>query len=243
MAHSFAQVSIHQQEVHVWSAPLTVSMQEVCAFEQSLAPDERDRANRFRFEQDKTRFIVSRGILRDILSRYLQLEPAEVQFAYGVYGKPMLAPSLKPTGLEFNLSHSGEMALYAIAHQKQVGVDLEQLRVINNLEQLARQCLSPRELQAFLRLEPAQRQTSFFYYWTGKEAYLKALGQGLRIPLEQIEIPLDTSKPTQVLSEKAACQSHDWYLQTVPSSKGYIAALVVEGQAWQPIYQDWSAYP
>jgi 4'-phosphopantetheinyl transferase len=237
---SSANISIYPHEVHVWSAYLTVSMLQVGAFEQTLTTDERHRANRFRFEPDKTRFIASRGILRDILSRYLNLEPGQVQFAYGEYGKPRLASMIKHAGLEFNLSHSGEMAMYAIAHQTQVGIDLEQLRFLNNLEQLARQCLSPRELQAFLTLEPAQQQTTFFHYWTGKEAYLKAVGKGLSVPLEQIEIPLDIRQPTQVRSEESGFQSHDWYLQTVPSIAGYIAALVVEGQNWHPLYQDWS---
>lgn len=241
MKPTLANLLIPPQEVHVWSASLTVSMQQIFAFEQTLATDERHRANRFRFEQDKTRFIASRGMLRDILSRYLNLEPDQVQFAYGEYGKPTLASTIKHTGLEFNLSHSGAMAVYAIAHQKQVGIDVEQHRFLNNLNPLVQQCLSPKELEVFLTLEPAHQQTTFFHYWTGKEAYLKAIGKGLAVPLEQIEIPLDTSKPTKLLVEESAFQSNDWYLQTVPVSTGYSAALVVEGQNWHPLYQDWSA--
>jgi 4'-phosphopantetheinyl transferase len=231
---SHADLSIHQTEVHVWSASLTFSAEKVAAFEQTLSDDERLRASRFRFERDRSRFIAGRGILREILSRYLHLAPNQVQFAYGQYGKPTLA-LLHHTGLEFNLSHSGDRALYAIADRKQIGIDLEQIRSLPDLDQLVKQCLSLKEQQALFRLDPTQQQTAFFQYWTGKEAYLKAIGHGLMIPLTQIEIPLHTQQPAKVLS-KFTSPMRDWYLQTILLDEEYRAAIVLEGEDWQIIH-------
>ncbi len=169
-------------EVHVWAAHL-----EEIDFDSGLlswlSQDERDRAARFRFERDKRRYERRRSLLRLLLGRYLGIEPASVRFRYGPQGKPELAES---AGLQFNLSHSDGHVLFAFA-QTQVGVDLERIRADIDVDSVARAVFAPEEMRHLGALPPGERVDAFYRCWTRREAYVKARGQGLSLPLDRIE--------------------------------------------------------
>jgi 4'-phosphopantetheinyl transferase len=186
---------------------------------QTLAEDESQRARRFHFEQDRRRFVVGRGQLRSILSAYIGCTPSSVKFTYGSKGKPALP------GLQFNVSHSHELALCAISAKREVGVDLEYLRPMPEAVQLAKRFFSRAEHDLIQAL-PAEEQASvFFRLWTGKEAYLKATGQGLSHPLDQVEII--STRDSWALSEALP----GWFMQSFTPTPDYLAALVVEDRA------------
>jgi len=156
----------------------------------SLVPDERQRAERFRFERDRRRFIVAHGVLRDILGRYLKCSPAQVSFSYNQYGKPALAQESEAIGLRFNMSHSHEVALYALTRAREVGVDVELLREDFASLEIAERFFSRSEVALLNSLAPELRTDGFFNCWTRKEAYIKALGEGLSHPLDRFAVSL-----------------------------------------------------
>jgi 4'-phosphopantetheinyl transferase len=179
-------------------------------------------------------------VLRALLGRYLKLEPAKVQFVYNAWGKPTLAPGSGQAALQFNVSHSGELALYAFARQAEVGIDIEFIRTDLDYEEIAERFFSSHE-RATLRSLPAQvKGESFFRCWTRKEAYIKAKGQGLSIPLDQFSVTLRPGEPARLLHVQGDPQAAQrWSIQELAPDSGYLAALVVEGDGWQPKCWEW----
>src|SRR5262249_23128168 len=147
-----------------------------------LSPEERERADRFHFARDRDRFVIAHAVLRQILALYLQSQPELIQFVQQKHGKPELAPESNPLGLTFNLSHSGEVALVAVAAHMQLGVDVELMRSDFGGEEIAERFFSRPEVEKLRLLAAHQRTRAFFQCWTRKEAYLKARGEGLSIP-------------------------------------------------------------
>lgn len=185
-----------------------------------LSQDEVERANRFRFDRDRTRFVQSRGSLRHILSRYIGTAPQALTFTYSPHGKPSLAAF---PHLSFNLSHSGDMALCAVTRHRRVGVDVEQHRHITHFDSLSRRCLTEAERRTLEPLPEAERQQLFLQYWTGKEAYLKAIGCGLTQSLTSVSVQLSPPRLVQVP------EPGDWHLYPVVVEQG-AAAVVIEGK-------------
>ncbi len=221
-------LTLSTDEVHIFLAHLDVSASQLQQFTQSLFSDEQERANRFYFEQHRHRYIAGRGILRTILGRYLGIEPEKVQFAYSSRGKPMLAGLSQIT---FNLSHSENLALYAVTRDRLLGVDIEYMRPMSDLDGLAKRFFLPTESAVLRSLPPKQQAETFFRYWTCKEAYLKATGDGLS-QLEQIEVSLTPGEPARLQT------SADWSLTEIVPADNYAAAVVVAGigchlQYWQ----------
>lgn len=223
-----------ENEVHVWSASFQQLISQVEQLTQILSEDEKNRANRFHFEQDKIHFIIGRGLLRLLLGRYLAIEPDQLQFAYSPTGKPALVSN---SSLQFNLSHSGEIILYAFTSDHQIGIDLEYLRPIPDLKQLIQQFFSVAETSAILSLPASDQLLAFLQTWTCKEAYLKATGDGLA-QLQQVEISLIPGEPYRLLNTEL--QAKLWSLQTLTLAPDYVAALVVEGQDWHLKCWQWS---
>jgi len=225
-----------ENEVHVWCASFKQLLSQVEQLIQILSEDEKNRANRFHFESDKTRFIIGRGLLRLILGRYFEIEPDQLQFSYSPTGKPALV-SIGNTNVQFNLSHSEEMILYAFTRDRFIGIDLEYLRPIPNLKQLIQQFFSVAETSAILSLPVSDQQLAFLQTWTCKEAYLKATGEGLG-QLQQVEISLTPGKSCRLLNYELP--ANRWSLQTLTLAPDYVAALVVEGQDWHLKCWQWS---
>lgn len=236
-------VLLERDEVHVWRSDLEQPQSTIQRLLNILSSDERSRAERFHYRKDRDAFIVARAVLRLILSRYLHLSPERLCFGYGHYGKPVLKAEAGMAALRFNVSHSHGLALYALVENREVGIDLEFMRDEVASEQIAEQFFSPREV-AMLRSLPAHQQTEgFFNCWTRKEAYIKARGEGLSLPLDQFDVSLIPGEAAALLSslekpQEARC----WSLRELRPGPGYVAAVAVEGEpfgrlcCWQ-----WSA--
>ncbi len=194
-----------------------------------LSPDEEARAAGFHFERDRRCFRNARGLLRNLLGRYLGLEPAALRFAYGPRGKPYLADPA--SRLHFNVSHSGGMALLAFAEDRELGVDLEQERSLSDADSIAERYFSLREGAQLRRLPEAERRPAFFRCWTRKEAFIKATGDGLSYPLDAFDVTLAPGDPARLLRVLGDPEAgHRWWLEDITPAAGFAAALAVQGR-------------
>ena len=193
------------------------------------------RASSFRFERHRRRFVAARGILRSIFGRYLACEPAEIRFEYGSHGKPrMVQPELR-IKIEFNIAHSDDLALLAFGLGRKVGVDLEKMRDIPEMPQLVSRNFSARESAAWRSLPQAERKLAFFNCWVRKEAFVKAVGDGLSYPLQAFDVSLlPGEKPELLAISGEAVAAKRWTLFGVEAAEGFAAALVAEGSEWRP---------
>ena len=214
-------------DVDIWSFPLDVEPARLEVLGRGLSPDENERAERFVFPRHRDRFRAGRGQLREILARYLRLTPSAVAFEYGPQGKPRLAGE---AAVRFNLSHSEHEAVVAVARDREVGIDLERVRPTVECEQLAQRFFSPAETAALLALPSSVRPRAFYAYWTCKEAFLKAKGGGLNIPLDEFEVSIDAGFARIVRTAWDPREAGRWSLSVLPAPPGFAAALVVEGE-------------
>jgi 4'-phosphopantetheinyl transferase len=226
-------------EVHVWRIPLDCGEEVLSRLHESLADDERQRAARFHFEKDRRHFIAGRGALRSLLAGYLERRPEQVRFAYTNYGKPLLADE---AALRFNLTHSHGLALLAVTRGREIGVDVERIRDNLEGEKLAERFFSPREVAALHSLPPELRREAFFHCWTRKEAYIKAVGKGLSLPLDQFDVTLRPDEPAALLAtHHDSEEARRWSMQSLLPDEGYVGAMVVEGHSWRLWCGDWIA--
>jgi 4'-phosphopantetheinyl transferase len=242
---------LSKAEVHIWRAFLDLPPAQICSLELLLSPDERGRAERFRFERDRRRFIAGRGVLRILLGRYTGVEPDRIAFGYGAFGKPYWAGSGEPAAcagrasledaLRFNLAHSGDVALYVLAYGREVGIDLEHIRPMPDAAQIARQFFSPFEFETWQALPEAQKQEAFFNCWTRKEAYLKATGDGMARPLDSFDVSLVPGQAARLLSvDGQRDEARRWSLETFMATADSLATVAVQGSGWRSTYL---AYP
>ncbi|MBE9044853.1 4'-phosphopantetheinyl transferase superfamily protein [Pleurocapsales cyanobacterium LEGE 10410] len=233
--------TLANDRVHVWRANLNLPTAEIARLKTCLSPDEVARADRFHFAQHRARFIAARGILRQLLGNYLQLNPSKVKFVYGDRGKPQLAIMLN-SSLEFNVSHSQDYALYGFVYNCPIGVDLEYLREMEDALKIAQRFFSPGEYRLLASLPKKQQQKGFFKIWTAKEAYLKAIGTGLAGSLTRTEVALDSagSPCLQAIEGKKVAS---WTTHFFIPASNYVAvvaapALITTKQIdcwnWQP---------
>jgi 4'-phosphopantetheinyl transferase len=220
-------------EVHIWRSFLNPPLWHVSALKQILAPDERARADRFVRAEDRTRFIVGRGVLRTILGRYLGLDPRQLQFSYNPFGKPALEAAAGGELIRFNVSHSGNIALYAVASGRAIGVDIERIRLDFGTEDIAQRFFSEREVATLRALPASCRLEAFFACWTRKEAYLKARGNGLSLPLDGFDVSLVPGHPAALLDvNNDSKEAARWSLRDLFPGPDHVAALAVEGHDW-----------
>ncbi|MGI0489972.1 4'-phosphopantetheinyl transferase family protein [Pantanalinema rosaneae CENA516] len=222
-------LTLPEHQVHVWRSSLQRSATEVAELAQTLSPDERQRAERFRFPIHQQRFIVGRGMLRSLLGRYLECDPAQVQFQYGAQGKPALPVTEGQPRLEFNLAHSDDLAVYAIAHTMPVGIDLEKIRAIADLLQLTQRWFAEPEHAAIQATPVAEQPVTFFQYWTCKEAILKARGQGVG-ELKLVEISFDHRNNDPVWLQPEPTPTDVWQLKLFTPAPEFVAAIAVNAE-------------
>jgi len=231
LADGVACYELPADEVHTWFADLNQHSAE--ALRPILSTDELERADRFHFEKDRNHFIVARALLRKLLAGYLGANAAELQFTYAEKGKP----SLRVPGqslLNFNLAHSHGKAVYAFASGRELGIDLEFIREDSAGEDIAERFFSRAEI-ASLRNVPADlAKQAFFNCWTRKEAYIKARGEGLSMPLDVFDVSLEPGEPAAFLgNHKEPGEVERWSMRALSAPEGYVAALVVEGHSWR----------
>jgi len=225
-----AGVALEPGEIHVWAVPLDPSPAIVERLAASLAADEWERARRFRFDRHRRRYQVGRGVLRELLGAYLGMPAREVVFSYGPRGKPFLAGPAAAGGLSFNLSNSHELALIGLLRGPEIGVDVELLKPMPDLEQIAERFFSASERAALRALPAEQKREGFFNCWTRKEAYLKAMGEGLAAPLDSFDVTLIPGEPPRMLTLKGdAERASRWSYRCFRPADDYIGALAIEG--------------
>ncbi|BAZ49759.1 4'-phosphopantetheinyl transferase HetI [Nostoc sp. NIES-4103] len=218
-------LTLLSDEVHVWRIDLDRPQGQLQNLAATLCADELARAERFYFEEHRQRFIAGRGILRSILAGYLGIEPQQIKFDYQPRGKPVLADAFAQSGLAFNLSHSQGLGLCAVNYTRQIGIDLEYIRPMSDVESLAERFFLHREYDVVRSLPIDQKQEVFFRYWTCKEAYLKATGEGIA-QLEQVEIALTPTEPARLKTIE------NWSLLELVPADNYLAAVAVAGFGW-----------
>jgi 4'-phosphopantetheinyl transferase len=221
--------------VHVWQAPLDLAEPRLAQLRSVLAPDEQARAQRFHFAHDRAHYIAARGTLRTILARYLGLRPQQLRFDYTPHGKPTLSPAILPVGttLTFNVSHSHELALFAVARGRRVGVDVELVRQELADERIAERFFSAREVMTLRTLPASEQPVAFFNCWTRKEAFVKARGEGLSLPLDRFDVTLVPGAAANLLAtHDDPAEAQRWQLLDLAPRAGYAAALAAEGCNW-----------
>ncbi|MFN8596428.1 MAG: 4'-phosphopantetheinyl transferase superfamily protein [Anaerolineae bacterium] len=226
-------------EVHVWRSLLDLPGEYVDRLAATLSAAERARADRFYFEPDRRHFIAAHGILRLILSRYLiDRRPAELRFIYNTYGKPALERAANDLDLSFSVSHSHDLAVYAITRGREVGIDVEYIRPDLAEERIAERFFAPGEVAVLRQLPKSSQPEAFFACWTRKEAYLKGRGEGLARPLNEFEIavgPGKVSAPVQTCEDDTS----QWSLHEICPGSGYVAALAVAGPIGPLSFWQW----
>lgn len=222
-------------EVHVWQVTLDLAQDEVERLKRWLSTDELGRAERLIFADHRKRFIAARGSLRAILGRYLNIAPADICFEYALHGKPQLAAiHVLPQPLYFNLAHSEEIALIAVTGIGAVGIDVERIRPAYPSEQVARNFFSPGEIGRLGKLPAHEYDHAFFHCWTRKEAFIKATGQGLLLPLDQFEVSLPHEESATLLrTDWNPDEAANWSLHQLEAGAGYAASLAVRGHDFQ----------
>jgi 4'-phosphopantetheinyl transferase len=220
-------------DVHVWRAALADETADMQQLGELLSADEKERAERFRFQLDRERFLMARGILRIILSRYLNQKPQALRFTYNRFGKPALE-SAGADALHFNLSHSDGLALYAVTRRRELGIDVERIRSERAHKQIAERFFSPHEVAALRGLPRSVQAQAFFNCWTRKEAYIKATGRGLGSALHRFSVSLAPDEPAALLqTPNDEGEASRWSLCALNAGTGYATALAVEGHDWR----------
>lgn len=269
-------LTLHPGEVHIWRAALEPPAVVLARFRDTLSAEERERADRFYFESDRVRFIAAHGVLRGIVGRYCDVDPAAVRLRTGPHGKPELVPmdrgdpsqaadadsganaggratrfhgknTREPVGavdaeepIQFNMSHSHRMGLYAVTSQRAVGIDIEHIRMDFECEKIAGRFFHERETDRLRGLSPGERREAFFQYWTCKEAYIKGRGKGLSIPTRSFSVEIMPSgRATVTHADEDSSDASRWKLVALEPAPGYAGAVAVEGEDPHLVFWHW----
>lgn len=230
---------LKDREIHVWRASLDWSPAELRQAEMILSDDEKEHAQRFVFEEHRALYTASHAILRHILSYYVNKPLAALRFDKGAHGKPYLIDLPANLQLQFNMSDSKQLALYAVTTHREVGIDIEWMRPGIDIEGIAKRFFSDEEQQQLLALPPDQQLEAFYRCWCRKEAYIKVIGQGLSFPLGEFSVSLGSGMHNLSSVHHSTEQAKRWSLGSVAVAEGYAAALAAEGEIAQIHYFDW----
>lgn len=232
-------LDLSRREVHLWRANLDLSSEESDEILETLSLDELARAAQFRFHVDRLRYVAARGVLRNVLARYLGQRPWELRFRLGSFGKPALELGQGACPLRFNVSHSHGLALYAVARGREVGVDLERIQPRLIKGAIIEQVFTRHEISHFRSLPRSLQPRAFFSSWTRKEAYLKACGDGLLTSPDSFEFSMAQEETTE-LSDDGDTR---WSLQGLTLAPEYAAAVAAEGRDWHLRLWHWTYAP
>lgn len=227
-------------EVHVWRASLRAQPHELARHHALLADDEQARAARFRMDVHRERFVAGRGIQRLLLARYLGADPAALRYRQASHGKPELDGEHAASGLRFNVSNSEDGLLVAVTTALEIGVDLEAVHPMTDRDGVARRFFSGPENEVYGALSDAERDTAFFTCWTRKEAYIKAVGEGLSMPLDCFDVTLAPGDPARILATRGdPGEAARWTMRELDPGPGWLAAVVIAGSTCELRLYDW----
>jgi 4'-phosphopantetheinyl transferase len=213
--------------VHVWKRSLQAEPAAIKFYSAWLSDDEHERAARYRVEQPRTDFILTRGTLRVLIASYLRMAPQEIKFRYSKFGKPSLEGNRE---LRFNVSHTNGRALLAFVKDRELGVDVEHVRTTLDARELAERFFSEAERSALEKLTGDDLYAAFYRCWTRKEAYIKAKGEGLSLPLTQFDVSVAADELQALLATRPEpSEASRWMLRDLNAGPGYAAALAVAG--------------
>jgi 4'-phosphopantetheinyl transferase len=211
--------------VEVVAARLDAQPATVRALAAWLCDKEQRRAARIRLDRERRRFIVARALLRELLAKRVGVLPEAVEFVYGANGKPALARPFADAGWRFNVSHCDELAVYGFSRAGDIGIDTEAIRAVPEADQIAARFFSSREHDAYRALPPQERSLGFLSCWTRKEAFVKALGEGLHAGLKQFDVSLGREPARLLRLDTTLGDARDWSLESFSPVPGFIAAL------------------
>lgn len=217
---------LQNQEVHIWCADLNIHDDLLQQMLNTLSHDEKERAARFVREADRLHFISARSILRDILSRYCGCNSKDIQFEYNAKGKPFLSKDQSHLKIHFNLSHSNDIALYAVSKMENIGIDIEYTKKDIHPLDIAERFFSKDEILLLSQLPTADQLNGFYKIWTRKEAYVKAIGEGISHPLDQFSVDLANHK-SKIEFNSTSGTMGDWYIYDIVLHHHYTAALAL----------------
>jgi 4'-phosphopantetheinyl transferase len=216
--------------VHIWKARIDDSALDVDKLHMEiLSQDEKKRVSRLRSAKDKMRFIVSRSLLRKSLSHYLDASPSEVRFIYNKYGKPNIDPEYHQENIRFNLSHSENLALYAITQNREIGIDVEYIRKVDKADKIVKRFFSKEEGEFYYSQPDRKKNWAFFTLWTRKEAYSKARGMGIGLPTKEFDLQLVPTEVGHTNNIRTRNKESKWSLINIEIDSDYLAALATEG--------------
>jgi 4'-phosphopantetheinyl transferase len=222
-------ISLSSSDVDIWCVKLHSLSAHVQDLAGILSSEEKNRFEKFRFDRDKLRSVASRGMLRLILSAYLEQPPAQIEVISGPQGKPALFHQGKRHSIQFNVSHSHETVLYGITRIGEIGVDIEKVRDVPDFEKIIGRFFSPRERAAFDVLPPTQRKRAFFTCWSRKEAFMKARSDGFSLPLDQFDVSILPDQPAALLSTSwDPLEVDGWLLSDIRLDADHAAAMALD---------------
>jgi 4'-phosphopantetheinyl transferase len=232
--------ALSSTDIHIWGLLVDLPQDRIVQLAQRLSGEEIKKSICFRFERDRKRYIARRAFLRMILGFYLDCQPREILFSYGSYGKPMLHDSFSKTSIHFNLSHSNGFALCAVTRDMEIGIDLELIKPLSDMEEIVKHFFSPNEKAAFDSIPASEKLLAFYNCWTRKEAFIKAGGQGLAYALSEFDVSLAPGEPARILgisgnTDPATC----WSVVELTPASDYVAAIAYEGKGKKIVCFEW----
>ncbi len=221
-------LSFRDNEVHIYYVQIDSVKKIIPVIKKFLTEADELKIKKFIFEKDRIVHTISAGVLENILSRYLPDRKNNINISYNEYGKPFIDNMDGETNITFNLSHSGDLILYAITDNRNVGIDVQEIREINSIDDIVESNFSEKEIAVFNSLPAELKLKAFYTCWTRKEAYIKAHGKGLSYPLNKFTVSIIPEEDAELLSDEN-CSVSDWFLKDIMLSEGYAAAVAVEG--------------
>lgn len=226
-------MTIIGNEIHIYRSSLETTSDKIKDYESFLSADELYKANRYKFEKDRVHYITGRALLRNILSRYLNQFPGEIVFSYSDKGKPFI----KDTEVKFNLAHSGGRAVYAVANNIEIGIDIEYKRELPDALQIAKRFFSEEEVKELSEISDGDIRTAFFNCWTRKEAFIKAVGEGLSYPLKDFSVTLKPGDKPEVKWIKDKTEEvKKWKIFNIDTEDNYVSSLAVKAEDMKVVY-------
>ena len=231
-------LSLNSGDVHIWTARLPLG--NTSKFYLDLSSVERDRADRFHFSKDRAVYLFAHAVLRDVLSRYLHCLPGDLEFEVSAFGKPFLSKAAGARKLEFNLSHAGSLIVIGLSANRSIGVDVEEIQMVSEISLIAQSYFSPEECTFVFQQASSDQEWAFFRCWTRKEAYIKAIGKGLSIPLNSFDTLIPNGQAGKLLVGGPDIPGGgDWWLEDLELPKPYIGAVAVQNGTDRMIYFEW----
>jgi 4'-phosphopantetheinyl transferase len=225
---------ISENEIHIYRSSLESTSEQFKKYVSLLSPDELQKAYRYKFEKDRANYISGRALLRNLLGKYLDQSPGKITFSYSDKGKPYI----KDSAVKFNLAHSGGKAVFAIANNIEVGIDIEFMRELPDALQIAKRFFSDGEVKEFSETREGDIRTAFFNCWTRKEAFIKAVGEGLSYPLKDFAVTFKPGDKPEVKWIKCKDDEvKEWSLFNIDTEENYISSLAVKADDLKVVYK------